>query len=231
MHHEDFKGNKGKLGPGDIQWMTAGKGIVHAEMPGSFEKESIGFQLWINLAAKDKFCDPHYQEISKEKIPIGEKEGVKVRVIAGEALGVKGPLYARTPAMYLDVHMEANSTFEQVIPKGWNAFSYVYKGKAFYGENKKEAKNQNCVVFKQGDNEETVVIEMKEEGAKLLLIAGLPLNEPVVSHGPFVLNDEKQLAKTFEDYQFGKNGFENAPMWSSEVRKMARNKSVDLSAE
>jgi len=167
----------------------------------------------------------------KEKIPVGKKEGVTVKVIAGEALGVKAPLDARTPAMYLDVHLEPNSTFEQVIPKGWNAFSYVYKGKAFFGEKKKEAKNKDCVVFKQGDNEEIVTIETKEEGAKVLLIAGQPLNEPVVSHGPFVLNDEKQLAKTFEDYQYGKNGFENAPTWSSEVRKMARSKSVDLSDE
>ena len=223
--HEDFKGNQGRLGPGDLQWMTAGKGILHAEMPGSWEQESIGFQLWINLAAKDKFCDPQYQEIPKDKVPIAEKEGVTVKVIAGEALGVKGPIFARTPALYLDVHLKPNSTFEQIIPKGWNAFSYVYKGKAFYGESKKEAKTNSCVVLKK-DNNEVLVIETQDEEARLILIAGQPLNEKVVSYGPFVLSTESQLAKTFEDYEFGENGFEDAPGWESKIQSLSRSKSV-----
>jgi len=120
FHHEDFKGNKGTISPGDLQWMTAGKGIVHAEMPASAEEYSVGFQLWINLAEKDKFCDPQYQEIKKDKIPVASQEGVTVKVIAGESLGQKGPIYARTPALYLDVEMDRNSKFEQNIPKGWN---------------------------------------------------------------------------------------------------------------
>jgi len=223
--HEDFKGNKGRLGPGDLQWMTAGKGILHAEMPGSWEQEAIGFQLWINLAAKDKFCDPQYQEILKDKVPVAEKNGVTVKVIAGEAFGVKGPIFARTPALYFDVHLKPNSTFEQIIPKGWNAFSYVYKGKALYGESKKAVETSSCVVFKK-DDKEVLLIETKDEEAKLVLIAGLPLDEPIVKYGPFVLNTDKQLAQTFEDYQFGKNGFEDAPGWESEIRKLSRSKSV-----
>jgi len=225
--HEDFKGNKGRLGPGDLQWMTAGKGILHAEMPGSWEQEAIGFQLWINLAAKDKFCEPGYQEIPKDKVLTAEKDGATVKVIAGEALGVKGPIFARTPALYLDVHLKPNSTFEQVIPKGWNGFSYVFKGTAFYGENKKEAKTNSCVVLKKDDNE-VLLIETKDEEAQLIIIAGLPLNEPVVAYGPFVLNDNKQLFQTFDDYQAGLNGFEAAPGWKSEIRKLSKSKSVQF---
>jgi len=181
--------------------------------------------LRVNLAAKDKFCDPEYQEISKDKVPVAEKDGVTVKVIAGEALGVKGPIFARTPALYFDVHLKPNSSFEQIIPKGWNAFSYVYKGKAFYGENKKAVETSSCVVLKK-DNNEVLLIETQDEEAKLILIAGQPLDEPVVQYGPFVLNDEKQIAKTFEDYSYGKNGFEDAPGWESEIRKMSRSKSV-----
>jgi len=222
--HEDFKGNKGRLGPGDLQWMTAGKGILHAEMPGSWEQEAIGFQLWINLAAKNKFCDPQYQEIPKDKVHIAEKDGVTAKVIAGEALGTKGPIYARTPALYLDITMEPNSTFEQIIPKGWNAFSYVYKGRAFYGENKKEVKTNSVALLKK-DDKEVLTIETKDQEAQFIIIAGQPLNEPMVQYGPFVLSDEKELAKTFEDYRFGKNGFEDAPGWESEIRLLSRSKS------
>ena len=224
VFHEDFKGNKGRLGPGDLQWMTAGKGILHAEMPGSWEQEAIGFQLWINLASKNKFCEPGYQEISKDKVLIAKKDGVTAKVIAGEALGAKGPIYARTPALYLDIKMEPNSKFEQVIPKGWNSFSYVYKGRAYYGESKKEVKTNSVALLKK-DDKEVLLIETKGEEAQLIIIAGQPLNEPMVQYGPFVLSDEKELAKTFEDYRFGKNGFEDAPGWESEIRQLSRSKS------
>ena len=169
--HEDFKGNKGRLGPGDLQWMTAGKGILHAEMPASVEQYSIGFQLWINLAAQDKFCDPEYQEIPRENVLSVTHEGVTVKIIAGEAFGKQGPIYARTPALYLDVHMLPYSTYEQVIPKGWNAFSYLYKGKGLYGENKQEVNTNSCVVLKKDDNE-ILSVQTQSEEAKLVLIAG-----------------------------------------------------------
>jgi len=220
VHHEDFKGNKGTIGPGDLQWMTAGKGIVHAEMPASSEEFSVGFQLWINLAAKDKMCDPQYQEIKADKIPVATQDNVTVKVIAGESLGQKGPIYARTPALYLDVHMEKNSKFEQVIPKGWNTFSFVYGGQAFYGGEKAKADPKTAVIFKKDDNE-TVVIETHEKPAKLILISGLPLEEKVAQYGPFVLNDQKGLRQAFSDYQEGKNGFENAPAWESKIKDLA----------
>jgi len=222
--HEDFKGNKGKLGPGDLQWMTAGKGIVHAEMAASWEKESVGFQLWINLASKHKLCKPQYQEIPKDKVLVAKKDGVTVKVIAGEALETKGPIFARTPALYLDVEMEPKSSFEQVIPKGWNAMSYVYVGQAFYGEKKKEVNEFEAVVLKRDENE-ILVIETKESPVKLLVIAGQPLDEKVAQQGPFVMNSEAQLVKAFDDFKAGQNGFENAPGWASEISKLSRSKS------
>src|SRR5690606_33874304 len=105
IYHEDFKGYKGILQAGDCQWATLGRAIVHAQMPGSLEEESEGFQLWINLPMKEKMCEPQYQEITKDNIPKAEKNGTSVKIIAGESLGVKGPFYHRTPTIYLDVHM------------------------------------------------------------------------------------------------------------------------------
>ena len=226
--HEDFKGNKGRLYPGDLQWMTAGKGIVHAEVPGSAEQESVGFQLWVNLAAKDKYCDPEYQEIPKESVLSVTHEGVTVKIIAGEAFGKQGPVYARTPALYLDVHMSPYSTYEQVIPKGWNAFSYLYKGKALYGENKQCVETDNCVVLKQDDNE-LLSVRTSSEEAKLILVAGQPLNEHVVLSRMFVLNSIEELNQTNEDFKKAQNGFEGAHGWESEITKMSKAGEIDFS--
>ena len=219
--HEDLRGNKGRLGPGDLQLMTVGKGIVHAEMPTSWEQESIGVQLWINLAAKDKFIDYKYQQIPKENVLSVTHEGVTVKIIAGEAFGKQGPLHARAPALYLDVHMPPYSTYEQAIPKGWNALSYLYKGKALYGENKQEAETNSCVLLKKDDNE-ILSVQTQSEEAKLLLIAGQPWNEPVASSGPFIMTNQEQLAQAFDDKDNGQNGFEGAPEWESEITKMAK---------
>jgi len=221
IYHEDFLGNKGVLEAGDCQWMTTGRGIVHSEMPGSWEEESRGFQLWINLAAKDKFCEPGYQEIKRDLIPTAKKDGVTAKVIAGESLETKGPIFARTPAFYLDVEMDKNTKFEQIIPKGWNAFSYVYEGEAHFSNTKVKVAQNRCVVLKKDDND-ILVIETQNENAKFLLLAGKPLNEPIVSYGPFVLNTQEELLQAFEDYQHGKNGFENALAWKSQNRLMAK---------
>jgi len=223
--HQDFKGNKGTLNPGDLQWMTAGKGILHAEMPASFDEDSIGFQLWINLSSKNKLCDPEYQEITKDKVPVVTKDEVTVKVIAGESLGVQGPIHARTPAIYLDVEMGPKTTFEQIIPKGWNGFGYIYRGQAYFGENKQKVVTNGCAVLKKDDNE-VLVVETQDEPAKFIIIAGQPMNEPVVSYGPFVLSNQEQLEKTFEDYHIGKNGFEDAPGWESEIQHLRKRKSI-----
>jgi len=226
--HEDFMGNRGEIKAGDLQWMTAGRGVVHSEMPGSWEEESIGFQLWLNLATKDKFCLPEYQEISKDKIPVVRQDNVLVKVIAGESLGLKGPIVARTPALFLDVELQANTKFEQVIPKGWNSFSYVYEGEAFYGVWGEKVGTYSVAVFNKEDNE-LLTIETRDKPAKFILIGGLPMNEPVYSRGPFVLSSQSDLEKTFREYSLGQNGFENAPGWRSQIRNMAnRNPNRDL---
>ena len=128
VHHEDFKGNAGVIGPGDIQWMTAGKGIVHAEMPGSFEHNSLGFQLWINLEAKNKFCEPGYQEFASNTIPLyDDGAGMKAKVVSGDVFGIRGPIVARTPAYFIDFNFtQADKTYRHAIPAGWNSLIVLY---------------------------------------------------------------------------------------------------------
>ena len=130
VHHEDFTGTRGVIGPGDIQWMTAGKGIVHAEMPGSFDERSYGFQLWINLEAKNKFCEPQYQEHKSPSIPVyDDGAGMKAKIVSGEVFGVRGPIVARTPAWFIDfIFNEAGKSYSHTIPAGWNSLVVLYEG-------------------------------------------------------------------------------------------------------
>jgi len=154
FYHEDFLGNKGLLEPGDIQWMTAGRGIVHAEMPASYDEPSVGFQLWLNLKSTEKMQPPSYQELKADKLPIIEKDGVTVKLIAGEAFGQKGPIYTRTPAFYVDVKMKKNSNYQQLVPAGFNALAFVYEGEGFFGENKQRvAKEQAAQLEKEKEND------------------------------------------------------------------------------
>ncbi|EAS00060.1 kinesin motor domain protein (macronuclear) [Tetrahymena thermophila SB210] len=220
MLHEDFKGNKGNLEPGDIQWMTAGKGIVHAEMPGSFDKTSVGFQLWVNLDKKNKMCDPEYQEYKSEKLPIVKRDGIWIRLIAGEALGEKGPIFTRTPAFYMDVRLEKNVQFDQHIPKDYQGMVFLYEGSIKIGENQKEVQDKQAAIFEPEEGENLNIIS-GDKGAKFILFAGRPIKEPVYSYGPFVLDSQSSLNDTFEDYQEEKNGFEGASQWQSEIQFLA----------
>jgi len=223
MYHEDFKGHKGIINPGDCQWMTAGKGILHAEMPGSWDEPADGFQLWINLPNKERYCDPQYQEITKDKIPVVSKDNTTVKVIAGESLGTKGPIYHRTPTFYLDVEMEANGKLEQLIPKNWNGFVYLYDGEIIIGPNEDKV-GKNSVALLKREEAETLIIKTKDSKAKFIIIAGQPLEEPVVQYGPFIAGTMEEIYHTFEDYQLGKNGFEGAMEWASEIKNMSKKK-------
>ncbi|KAL4485373.1 hypothetical protein ABPG72_008549 [Tetrahymena utriculariae] len=225
MLHEDFKGNKGTLQAGDVQWMTAGKGMVHSEMPASFTEEAIGFQLWINLEKKDKMCEPQYQEIKSDKLPIVQKDGVWIRLIAGEAFGQKGPIFTRTPAFYMDVRLEKNVKFNQQIPKEFQGMVFLYEGSLVLGQNQQKVLDKQVAIF-EPDTEETINITASQEGAKFLLIAGKPIKEPVYSYGPFVLDSQQNLNTTFEDYQEEKNGFEGARGWQSEIQFLAELKNL-----
>ncbi|KAF7044971.1 hypothetical protein CFC21_054128 [Triticum aestivum] len=211
--HQDFSGRKGTIRTGDVQWMTAGRGIVHSEMPAS-DGVQKGLQLWINLASKDKMIKPRYQELESKDISQAEKDGVKVRIIAGEAFGVRSPVYTRTPTMYMDFTMQPGSQLHQPIPKGWNAFVYIIKGEGVFGrEAAASASAHHCLVLGTGDG----LSVWNRSGARLrfMLAAGQPLNELVVQQGPFVMNSRAQIQKAMEDYYYGRNGFEKASQWSS----------------
>jgi len=217
FQHEDFCGHKGTIAGGDLQWMTAGKGIVHAEMPAS-KDESVGLQLWVNLSAKDKMCDPAYQELKSKDVPKVTKNGVSAIVIAGEALGVKSKVYTRQPVHYLHFTMQPNSTLHQPIPKGFNAFCYILRGEASFGpvgKGKLCKPHTTIVLTQQGDG--VIVQTSKDAEVDFVLIAGQPTNEPIVQHGPFVMNTAEEIQTAIRDYQMGQKGFERASGWRSKI--------------
>ena len=212
MEHRDSAGHAGKLRPGDVQWMTAGGGVVHSEMP---EEEFLrkggkahGFQLWVNLPRKDKMSRPRYQEIPREGIPVAKSaDGLaEVRVIAGESLGKKAVIDTRIPITYLHVTLKPGGKLEQVIPAGNNAFAYVIRGDGAFGRRKTRATEHQMVVFEQGGEVVTAVSDPQGPGAEFLLIAGTPLNEPVVRYGPFVMNTEEEIHEAIDDYRNGRMG-------------------------
>jgi redox-sensitive bicupin YhaK (pirin superfamily) len=201
MEHRDHRGNHGLLGPGSVQWMTAGKGIIHSEMPRQQEGLMWGFQLWINLPARDKMGPPRYQDIPPERVPeVTAEDGVQVRVLAGEALGRTGPVEGIvTRPLYLDVRLPAGTRFTQPIPSGHSALAYVYEGAARFGGGER-VEAGHLAVFGPGDG-----VEIAADGgpARLLLLAAQPLGEPVARLGPFVMNTREELAQAVHDFQTG----------------------------
>jgi redox-sensitive bicupin YhaK (pirin superfamily) len=172
--HKDFLGRAGTIRPGDLQWMTAGRGIVHSEMPAT-EGLNRGLQLWVNLSKKDKMCEAGYQELKKEDIPSKEGDGVVVHVIAGKSMGIESPVYTRTPTMYIDVHMEKGATFVQAIPEEYKAFAYVLEGTGTFGENNQIGKDHQIVLFGAGNS----ITIRATRALRFVIIGGKPLNEPV----------------------------------------------------
>ncbi|GJJ70655.1 quercetin 2,3-dioxygenase [Entomortierella parvispora] len=217
FQHEDFAGHKGTIGPGDLQWMTAGRGIVHSEMPVKSQTRAHGLQLWINLPKEHKMCEPQYQELlDKEVKRARPEEGVEIKVIAGQSHGVSSQVYTRTPTMYLDIKMDKNKTVVQTIPASFTGFIYTLKGTIFVGDNAFKGEAHHTLTFSE-DGAETVKITTKEESAHFVLIAGEPLREPIVQHGPFVMNSKEEIYSTIRDYHSGTNGFEHARDWSSTI--------------
>ena len=212
--HEDFLGNSGTLKPGDMQWMTAGRGIIHSEIPG---KEMVrGLQLWVNLKSDFKMVEPAYQELSRKEIPEVKKEGVKVKILAGESMSKKSDVRTRTPVYYLDIELKSGASFQQPVPSGWTTFCYTLDGDVCFGPENKHVACHHTVVFHQSGD----FIEISNKGdlnARLVLISGEPIGEPVVQHGPFVMNTQKEIEDTFDDYRNHKNGFENAKNWKSTI--------------
>ncbi|KAG0053696.1 hypothetical protein BGZ83_000580 [Gryganskiella cystojenkinii] len=217
FQHEDFAGHKGTIGPGDLQWMTAGKGIMHAEMPVKTNTRAHGLQLWVNLPKEHKMCEPQYQELKDQEIKRARPEdGVEIKVIAGESHGISSQVYTRTPTMYLDIKMAPNKTVIQTIPAVYTGFLYTLKGTIYVGDNEFEGKAHHTLTLSE-DGTETVKISTKGEEAHFVLIAGRPLKEPIIQHGPFVMNSQAEIYETFDDFQSGKHGFERAKNWKSTI--------------
>jgi hypothetical protein len=195
MLHEDHLGNKGNLKSGGVQWMTAGRGIIHSEMPQQDRGRMRGFQLWINLPAKDKMKPASYRDLAASDIPEVKLGEGKVRVIAGNYAGTAAPVKpGATDATYFDVHLPAGATFTHKVPDGYNAFAYVYEGEL------EGIPTRSAAVFTQ---EGDVQVKAGSQGARFLLLAGRPLNEPVVQYGPFVMNTREEIEQAIRDYQAG----------------------------
>ncbi|KAG2187411.1 hypothetical protein INT44_005099 [Umbelopsis vinacea] len=217
--HEDFKGHKGRIGPGDLQWMSAGKGIMHSEIPATNNK-AHGLQLWVNLSAKDKLSEPNYQEYPATNIKsISPEEGIDIKVIAGESYGVQSPVMTLTPTMYIDISLKKGKKVEQVIPKSFRGFVYTLSGTAMFGGDKHKAEAHHTLVL--SDNGGTYLpVESLSDDCRFVVIAGEPINEPIIQYGPFVMNTEQEIYQAFADYEQGKNGFEGAPGWHSSIRDL-----------
>ena len=202
MRHEDHKGNRGELGPGSVQWMTAGRGIIHSEMPLQSDGLMWGFQLWVNLPARNKMTEPRYQDIPASAIPEARAEGgAAIRVIAGEALSAQGPVEGiATSPLYLDLRIPAGQSYEHPVPPEHNALAYVYEGAGEVGGERVEAGE---LVVLSRDGEEEVRLTASDRPMRALLLAAKPLEEPLARYGPFVMNTRAEIEQAFEDYRRG----------------------------
>ena len=211
MEHKDSQGHAGRLTPGDVQWMTAGAGVVHSEMPEhDFANRGgrlHGFQLWVNLPKRDKMIKPRYQEVPASAIPAGvSADGlVSVRVIAGESLGQRAVIETRTPIVYLHFTVKPRGVIEQEVPAEFNTFAYVFDGEGWFGPEDEQAVRGQMVMFAQ-DGDVVRIVNQGEKSFQALLIGGLPLHEPVARYGPFVMNTREEIYEAFEDYRTGRMG-------------------------
>ncbi|MBI2061159.1 MAG: pirin family protein [Nitrospirae bacterium] len=213
MEHRDSAGNAGKLAAGDVQWMTAGSGVIHSEMPSAaFQKTGgrmHGFQLWVNLPAKDKMMKPRYQDIPAPEIPIAKSGDGRttVRVIAGESLGARAVIETRTPILYLHFTLLPGAKISQPVPENYNAFGLVFRGEGRLGEPARAAEDGQMVIFGANGDEVSLACA-PDAGSPLecLLIGGVPLKEPVARYGPFVMNTEREIREAIDDYRSGRFG-------------------------
>ena len=210
MRHRDSAGHKGLLSNGGVQWMTAGRGVIHSELPEQEAGRMEGFQLWLNLPASDKMRAPWYRDIQSETIPQLAVGGVTARLIAGRSHGVDGAMApgerAATEPVYLDLQFEApGRSFTQALPAGHNAFVYVYRGTLAIGET--EVASQRMAILATAPDSDGVVLRaVGDAPARALLIAGRPLGEPIAQYGPFVMNTSDEIRRTLEDYRDGRLG-------------------------
>ena len=203
MRHRDNAGHEGLLENGSVQWMTAGRGVIHSEIPEQKDGVMEGFQLWLNLPAKRKMAEPWYRDIASQEIPeYVTAENVTVRVIAGASNGVSGAVTREdTEPMYLDIHIPAGVSFSTALPATHNAFIYVYRGAVKVGDTLVESHRMGILsnTFKADG-----VTLLATKDTRLLLIAGKPLNEPIVQYGPFVMNTQEEIHQAMDDFRNGR---------------------------
>ncbi|HLL01102.1 MAG TPA: pirin family protein [Myxococcaceae bacterium] len=211
--HEDSVGNRGLIGPGAVQWMTAGAGVVHSEMPSHRMRQQggrmHGFQIWVNLPARDKMMAPRYQELPATRIPeAATSDGkARVRVVAGEALGARAVIETRTPILYQHWTLQPGASVEQPLPDGFNACVYVFGGQALVGTQAQAVEDGQLAVLAEGAGGVRLACAPNASGpAQLLLLGGVPLREPVARYGPFVMNTRAELLQAVEDFQQGRMG-------------------------
>ncbi len=203
MRHHDSAGNEGLLGDGGVQWMTAGRGVIHSEIPEQQDGVMAGFQLWLNLPSQRKLCEPSYRDIPSAAIPeYVTDSGVKVRVIAGMSHGVAGAVTREiTEPLYLDIHLPAGASFATEVPNTHNAFIYVYQGAASILEMLVPA--QRMAILHNDLSADGVILQAQTD-TRLILVAGKPLHEPIVQYGPFVMNTEQEIQDALNDFRSGR---------------------------
>lgn len=205
VRHRDSIGNAGVIGPGDVQWMTSGRGILHEEMPRRGpEGRVIGFQLWVNLPAAQKMGRPRYQEVNSSNIPVSEKDGARVRIVAGSYNGISGPVaeIAAQP-LYMDVSLEAGARFDLPVPAGHTAIAYIFEGEGIFSqvstENGQPVQAVRMVVFEDGD-----LVNVRADAAcRFMLMTGAPFKEPIFPYGPFVMNTQEEIQQTLQELRNG----------------------------
>ena len=203
MRHRDSAGNVGLLVPGSVQWMTAGRGVIHSEMPEQEDGAMEGFQLWLNLPAHSKMRAPWYRDVATEAVPEWQGDGVTARVIAGHSHGVAGAVQREvTEPLYLDLHLAPGARFEQPLPAGHNAFVYVYRGELSIADT--PVRRQRMAILANTPGSDGTRLQAGPEGARAILVAGSPLNEPIAQHGPFVMNTQQELIQALQDFQAGR---------------------------
>jgi hypothetical protein len=212
FEHEDSAGHRGRIGPGDVQWMTAGAGVVHSEMPSTRIREKggrvHGFQIWVNLPRRDKMMAPRYQEIPSERLPERTSaDGLaRVRLLAGEALGAKAVIETRTPVLLHDWTLSPGAQVEVPVPADFQVFGYVFGGAVRADTDGREVRDGQAALFGPGDSIRLSVPVEASTPARLLLLGGVPLGEPVARYGPFVMNTPEEIHQAFVDFQAGRLG-------------------------
>jgi quercetin 2,3-dioxygenase len=204
LEHQDNKAGRGELEPGDVQWMTAGKGVIHIEDPA--EGETVhSLQLWVNLPREHKMAEPRYQNLRAKDMPVREEDGVLIRIFSGSSGGIQSTTKNYVPVTMVEINLQPGATVTQDLPGDYNGFMYVLEGKGQFGKSKTEAEKGHVLLLGIGDAGQTSEVTITaRESLRVLLYAGKPLNEPIVARGPFVMNTEEEIRQAYRDYMDGK---------------------------